>query len=76
MNIAAEIPTIKRILSTINQEIHKGDVTHHHDQFATGLISANFSTKKITNIIVLKFAPTNVFVFFPIFVFILKTIFS
>jgi hypothetical protein len=37
-------------ITTINTaNIHSGDVTHHHDQLATGPYSVSFNTRKIKN---------------------------
>jgi len=44
-------PTISRINNTITNGIQRGDVTHHHDQFATIPVPVNFNTKNTMKII-------------------------
>lgn len=63
-NVKSAITPIKSNAPTnIDIGIHNGLVTHHHDQFATGSIFANFNTRKIKNNGVVKFILTNAFSF-------------
>ena len=45
------------IVNITNNGAHNGEVTAHHDHFATGPISANFKTKKTIKTIVPKPIP-------------------
>lgn len=45
LTIIKNSATIKTIDSTNAIEIHNGEVTHHHDQLATGPISASLSIR-------------------------------
>lgn len=51
---------IAKITNTSASGIQSGAVTHHHDQYCTGPISANLSVKKIKNITVPRPIPFDV----------------
>ena len=60
------------IAITINAGTHNGEVTAHHDQYCTGPISANLSTKNIKNNTPPTPIPLDVFLFsLIIFIFLL-----
>ena len=69
LKIANNKMIIKNIPKTKIIGIHKGEVTHHHDQFATSPIFANFITKKTINKIVPKPNEVLVVLLFSILIF-------
>ena len=50
--------------NAITTVIHNGDVIHNHDHVATVPTFANFNTKNIKNIAVLKLNPLVLLLFF------------
>ena len=74
LKIANNKKVINNIAKTKAIGIHNGAVTHHHDQFATSPIFANFITKKTTNKIVPKPIEVLVVLLFSILIYFSNSI--